>query len=346
MENRENLLTIVIPAYNSEAYLAYCLDSLLIGADDELEVILVNDGSKDNTSKIGHEYAKKHPFIQVVDKENGGHGSGVNVGIEKATGLYLKVLDSDDALDKDGLLYLLDHIKKHASEGNLPDLYLADFLSLSSTSDRRILTSLKKRFKDIDEVVPYSRIKRIRPEQYFMMHMTFVKTELLQKDNVRLLEHCFYEDNQFMINVLYRTKTLCYLDKPIYLYSVGREGQSVSKSKMAKNYKQQLRVMNACIDAIPTEKLSQLEKRHRRIVVHELESIGYLTYIDVHIEHDREKRKEYRQFLRDFKARDPWLFHKIYHRTCMIILNLIPPPLRRAVVGMGYKLFSRKLGWR
>ena len=340
------LLTIVIPAYNSEEFLTYCLDSLLIGADEELEVIVVNDGSKDKTSEIAHSYSEKHPFIQVVDKENGGHGSGVNVGIEKATGLYFKVLDSDDALDKEGLLYLLSFIKKHIAENNLPDLYLADFLSLSSTSDKRIVTSLKKRFKDIDKVVPYNRVKRIRPEQYFMMHMTFVRSELLQKDNVRLLEHCFYEDNQFMINVLLRTKSLCYLDKPIYLYSVGREGQSVSKSKMAKNYKQQLRVMNACIDTANTNELQKLEKRHRRVVVHELESICYLTYIDVHIEHDREKRQEYRQFIRDFRSRDRKLFHKIYHGTCMVLLNLIPPFLRRLAVGTGYKMFSRRLGWR
>ncbi|MBP5216625.1 MAG: glycosyltransferase family 2 protein [Bacilli bacterium] len=340
------LLTIVIPAYNSEEFLDYCLGSLLIGLDEELEVIVVNDGSKDKTSEIAHSYAEKYPFIQVVDKENGGHGSGVNVGIEKATGLYFKVLDSDDALDKEGLLYLLSFIKKHRSENNLPDLYLTDFLSLSPTSDRRIVTSLKKRFKRVDEVIGYDQVKRIRPEQYFMMHMTFVKTSLLQKDNVRLLEHCFYEDNEFMINVLLRTKTLCYLDKPIYLYSVGREGQSVSKSKMAKNYNQQLRVMNRCIDIANTEALKQLDKRHRRIVVHELESICYLTYIDVHIEHDKIKRKDYRQFIRDFRERDKPLFMKIYHRTCMVLLNMILPPLRRAVVGTGYKLFSRKLGWR
>ena len=80
------LLSIAIPCYNSEAYMGKCIESLLVGGE-EVEIIVVNDGSKDRTSEIGHEYAKKYPtIVKVVDKENGGHGSAVNAGIDHATG--------------------------------------------------------------------------------------------------------------------------------------------------------------------------------------------------------------------------------------------------------------------
>ena len=97
------LLSFVVPSYNSEKYLNKCVDSLLKGGED-VEIIIVNDGSKDNTIKIAREYEEKYPsIIKVVDKENGGHGSGINSGLEVATGLYFKCVDSDDWVDEDAL---------------------------------------------------------------------------------------------------------------------------------------------------------------------------------------------------------------------------------------------------
>ena len=91
-------LTITIPAYNAENYISKCIESLL--AEDirnQLEIIIINDGSVDSTGKIAKAYELKYPgIVQVVNKENGGHGSGVNTGISKATGKYFMVLDSDD----------------------------------------------------------------------------------------------------------------------------------------------------------------------------------------------------------------------------------------------------------
>ena len=76
------LLSIAIPCYNSEAYMAKCIESLLIGGE-EVEIIVVNDGSKDRTPEIAKEYAQKYPtIVKAVNKENGGHGSAVNTGLD------------------------------------------------------------------------------------------------------------------------------------------------------------------------------------------------------------------------------------------------------------------------
>ena len=106
------LITFAIPCYNSEEYMSKCIESLLVCKDD-IEIIIVDDGSKDKTAKIADDYQKKYPeTIKAIHKENGGHGSGVNVGLENATGLYYKVVDSDDWVDKDALLKVIETIKK------------------------------------------------------------------------------------------------------------------------------------------------------------------------------------------------------------------------------------------
>ena len=106
------LITFAVPSYNSEAYMEHCIDTLLTGGE-EVEIIIVNDGSKDNTKKIADRYAKQYPtIVKAVHKENGGHGSGVNKGLELATGLYYKVVDSDDWVDEDALKKTLETIKK------------------------------------------------------------------------------------------------------------------------------------------------------------------------------------------------------------------------------------------
>src|SRR5574344_1213565 len=97
------ILTIIIPTYNMEKYLRRCLDSLIIDEEGmkQLEVLVINDGSKDSSSQIAHEYQDKYPdMFRVIDKENGGHGSCCNVGLREAKGKYIRFLDSDDWFDQ------------------------------------------------------------------------------------------------------------------------------------------------------------------------------------------------------------------------------------------------------
>ena len=115
------LISFVVPSYNSEKYLHTAINSLLVAGDD-VEIIIVNDGSKDRTLEIANQYKAKHPtVVNVVDKANGGHGSGVNAGLKVSTGLYYKVVDSDDWLDKDSLLKLMDVIREHIKNNQSPD---------------------------------------------------------------------------------------------------------------------------------------------------------------------------------------------------------------------------------
>lgn len=97
----DKILTIIIPTYNMEKYLRHCLDSLIVPNMDKVEVLMINDGSKDSSSAIGHEYQNRYPkTFRVIDKENGNYGSCINRGLKEATGKYVKVLDADDSFDQ------------------------------------------------------------------------------------------------------------------------------------------------------------------------------------------------------------------------------------------------------
>ena len=122
------LLSVAVPCYNSEAYVEKCVDSLLPGGD-RIEIIIVNDGSKDRTQEIGEELVKKYPgIVKLVNKENGGHGDAVNFGLANAEGLYFKVVDSDDKVDKDSLLEVLKVLEEHSTPDTQLDMVIANYV--------------------------------------------------------------------------------------------------------------------------------------------------------------------------------------------------------------------------
>ena len=124
------VLSIVVPIYNVEKYLKRCLDSICVSEVlSDIEVILVNDGSKDNSIKIMKEYEKKYPnTIILIDKENGGHGSAVNAGIEHASGLYFKVVDSDDWVSQSAYMQILNRLKELLESGSFIDMFISNFV--------------------------------------------------------------------------------------------------------------------------------------------------------------------------------------------------------------------------
>lgn len=140
------LITFVVPSYNAEEYLERNLNSLVIGGD-EVEIIVVNDGSKDRTSEIAHAYEAKYPnIIRVIDKENGGHGSGVNAGIENATGLYFKCVDSDDWVDEKAYKQVLAVIRENINNNVNVDLYFTNFVFERLDLNKQKVESLHKHF--------------------------------------------------------------------------------------------------------------------------------------------------------------------------------------------------------
>ena len=123
------LLTIAIPCYNSEKYMRKCVDSLLVGGED-VEILIVDDGStKDATAEIADEYAARYPsIVKAIHKENGGHGSAVNAGIANASGLYFKVVDSDDWVKEEAYMQILDTLRSLVGGSTTLDMLISNFV--------------------------------------------------------------------------------------------------------------------------------------------------------------------------------------------------------------------------
>lgn len=122
------LLTITVPCYNSESYMKNCVESLLKGGED-VEIIIVNDGSKDSTAQIADEFVKQYPtIVKAVHKENGGHGSAVNAGLDHATGLFFKVVDSDDWVKESAYKEILETLRELAGGEKSLDMLISNFV--------------------------------------------------------------------------------------------------------------------------------------------------------------------------------------------------------------------------
>ena len=140
------LLTVTIPCYNSQDYMAKAIESALLGGDD-VEILVVDDGSKDDTLSIAQQYESKYPHIvRAIHKENGGHGSAVNMGIANATGLYFKVLDSDDWFDKTAMLKLIKFLRQSVVESMSLDMIIANYVYEKPSAHKRKASIIIWRF--------------------------------------------------------------------------------------------------------------------------------------------------------------------------------------------------------
>ena len=122
------LLSIAIPCYNSQDYMEKCIESLLVGGE-EVEILVVDDGSSDRTAEIADAYAAKYPtIVKAIHQENGGHGEAVNAGIRNATGLYFKVVDSDDWVNKEAYIKILETLYELLRGPQTVDLLISNFV--------------------------------------------------------------------------------------------------------------------------------------------------------------------------------------------------------------------------
>ncbi|MBR5521540.1 MAG: glycosyltransferase family 2 protein [Oscillospiraceae bacterium] len=242
------LLSVAIPCYNSAAYMAKAIESALVLGDD-VEIIVVDDGSqKDDTLQTGKKYERQYPgIVKCIHQENGGHGQAVNTGLANATGLYYKVLDSDDWFDSDVLIKVADRLKKLVAEDNMVDMFITNYV-YDKPSENKATSIRYTNVMPQDRVFTWSDTKKFGPHQNILMHSVIYRTQLLRNSGLILPKHTFYVDNLFVYLPLPYVKTMYYMDVDLYRYYIGREDQSVNEKIMISRIDQQLRVNRIMID--------------------------------------------------------------------------------------------------
>lgn len=231
----DKILTVIVPSYNMEKYLPKCLGSLVVAPElmEKLEVLVVNDGSKDRTSEIAHEFEAKYPqTFKVIDKSNGHYGSCINTALPIAVGTYIKILDADDTFDTlafmDYMTFLIMTIESKWM--CKPDMIWNDFV----WEDERGVG-----FKTMRRNLPPRQLFDIEDPTVDLhgiyMHQVAYKTENLRAIGYRQDEGICYTDNEWCHIPVATVKTVVYCDIPLYRYFFGREGQSMDVSVMREN---------------------------------------------------------------------------------------------------------------
>lgn len=237
-------LTLIIPTYNMEAYLAQCLDSLIPASDGgDLEALIVSDGSKDGSVDIARGYCAKRPdAFRLIEKENGGYGSAINRGLQEATGKYVKVLDADDWMEADALVGFVAALK------NLDvDVVVTPFIKEFADGKRKeisvdIPTGQVIEVEKVDQSFIGSRAMTISSHHCFTYRLDMVRSM-----GYKQLEHCLYTDVQWSFTPFAAARTIYAIGAPLYVYRLGREGQSVDDSVRKAKFNDEVRTAKALV---------------------------------------------------------------------------------------------------
>lgn len=334
------LLSVAIPSYNSEQYMRKCIESLLPGGED-VEILIVDDGSKDRTAAIADEYEAMYPsIVKAIHKENGGHGSAVNAGLEHATGLYFKVVDSDDWVKESAYLKILETLRDITASGQALDMFISNFVYEKEGEKKNKVMKYRHALPE-NRIFGWNEVKHFHKGQYILMHSVIFRTKLLRECGLKLPEHTFYVDNIFVFEPLLFVKNMYYLDVNFYRYYIGREGQSVNEQVMISRIDQQIKVNKIMIDYLVENKTRIYGRRKlKNYMLNYLEIITVISSILL-IRSDTEENLEKKQELWQYiKQKDKGLFLRLRYGVLGNSMNL-PGKGGRKISVEGYKLCQR-----
>ena len=321
-----------------------CIHSLLAGGE-EVEIIIVDDGSKDGTAAIADEYAEKYPtIVKAIHQENGGNGEAVNAGLRNATGLYFKVMDSDDWVSISAYKEILKTLEKLAGAKPMVDMLISNFVYEKEGVKRKKVMSYRSAFPQ-DQVFTWDDVKFLHKGQYILMHSVIYRTKLLRECGLELPKHTFYVDNIFVYHPLPHVKYLYYLDVNFYRYFIGRSDQSVNEKVMIGRIDQQLKVNRIMIDdyklsdvrQVPNRKLRHYMKNYLEIIL----VVSSIIAIRSGTEENLEKKYELWKYL---KKKDPKTYYELKWGVLGRTMNL-PGRTGRKISEMAYKIANKFVGF-
>ncbi|WP_423241268.1 glycosyltransferase family 2 protein [Papillibacter cinnamivorans] len=312
----------------------HCIHTLLTGGD-EVEILLIDDGSTDRTGEIADEYQRRYPsIVRAIHQENGGHGEGVNTGLRNAVGVYYKVVDSDDWADTESLKEVVETLRRLIAQGRGPDLFICNYVyeHAEDNSEHAV------RYTNVlpqDRIFTWEDIGRFRPSQYLLMHSVFYRTQLLRDCGLVLPKHTFYVDNIFVYQPLPWVKTMYYMDLDFYRYFIGRSDQSVNEQVMVRRVDQQVRVTRIMIDSHDLREVAlKAGNRLARYMFSYLCMMMVISSIFLTISGTPEslgKKTELWEYLR---TKDSALYHHMKYRSIGLVAHLPGYGGRKASVSL------------
>lgn len=310
---REKILSIIIPSYNMEAYLPKCCDSLLIDDKElfrKIDVIVVNDGSKDRTSEIAHGYEARFPDVfRVIDKRNGHYGSCINAGIAVAKGLFVKILDADDFYAKEGLSSLIKCLAESETRGEHIDAILSDFATVDAEGS--VIQNITFPF---DESTLHGFSEILRLDQRLEMHALTYRTENLRRIGYSQTEGICYTDVLWCFEPVVIIEKFRYLPKVVYMYLKGRDGQSTNKGVLVKNYSMYERLLSEMVVRYAKQAAVMEDVRRKYLLLSIKEIMSIMAYRAFYVLPSSSVCRAI-QFLSDMVQKLPTIRNVVNHRS-------------------------------
>ena len=337
----QKLLSIAIPSYNSEAYMAHAIESLLPGGD-EVEILVVNDGSKDRTAQIADDYARRYPgVVRAIHQENAGHGGAVMAGLRNATGLYFKVVDSDDWVDEAAYPRVLETLRRFSAPEDRLDMLISNYVYDKVGVEHKHVMSYHHALPQ-GRVFGWEETRHFRKGQYMLMHSVIYRTELLRRCGLNLPLHTFYVDELYVYVPLPQVRRMYYLDADFYHYFIGREDQSVQESVMIRRIDQALLVNRMLVEATDPFEVDDVHKRKYMLNFLEIvTTVSSVLLIKAGTEEHLRKKEELWAFI---EKANPRLYRTLRRRFLGRILHL-PGRFGRGVAVAGYKICQKIFGF-
>lgn len=334
----QKLLSIAIPSYNSENYMEHCIETLLFGGE-RVEILIVNDGSKDGTAAIADKYAAKYPtIVKAIHQENGGHGEAVNAGLRNATGKFFKVVDSDDWVDEGAYRGILDVLELYQDQ---IEMMISNYVYEKQGAKHKKVMEYTK-YLPVNCVFTWDDIKPFPIGKYLLMHSVIYKTQVLRDCGLELPKHTFYVDNIFVFEPLPNIKHMYYLNVDFYRYFIGRDDQSVNEKVMIGRLDQQMRV-----NRIMAASYSKMEIANEYLKKYMFNYLSIITTVSsiLAIKSGTEEHLSMKDKLwADLKALDKKLYRKLRYTVLGIGVNL-PGKAGRKLAVVVYKIAQKIYGF-
>ena len=317
------VLTVSVAAYNvgetlDEALAPFTKSKRL----DDIEILIVNDGSKDNTAEIASRYVSEYPqSFRLINKENGGWGSTLNASFAEARGVFFKQLDGDDFYSEENLDDFIDYLRDCDA-----DLVCCPYVNFENMSGG--ITGIVKTLHFLPQMkaLPVEEVGNFTPA----MHSVTVRTSILTENNIHITEKCFYTDVEYTLKSYNNSATVSFYPFPIYHYRLARDGQSMSIAGVRKNYRDHVKMLTTMLEYFDNEVKRPLVRENIELRLYVAVLYQYLFFMA--LKPTKEHRDEMRAFDNMIKEKYPAFYNKDYG---------IPVVFLRAHDFKGYGIVSR-----
>ena len=336
-------LTFVVPAYNMTEYLERCVMSLIAAKrNDDIEVLIVDDGSSDGTLEMAQKFEARYPgIVRAIHQENKGHGGAVNTGIAAASGMYVKVVDADDWVGPESLEQVMAVLREEADSTEPIDMLVTNYVYDKVSKRNKHVVNFRHAMK-AGERLAWNDLGHFGLAEYILMHALTYRTAVVRESGMQLPEHTFYVDFIYAYQPFPWVKTMKYLDTPFYHYFIGRDGQSVQTDVMIRRV-DQLRLVNQCMVRATPERGTVPDGLYR-YMIHFLAIESSVASVFMILSRDPEKYEKKKDMWDDIKAYSPTIYKDVRKKAMSRALNL-RGSIGRFVIRKGYFVAEHVVGF-